>query len=1622
MTVAAAMTSCNRAAVLAPPFVIGILTGFTLLILQQSLSTRILRVSSGSEETAPLQIEQTLNTGQNEAVSSFEENVPFRYNTSAAVVEGKLNIHLVAHSHDDLGWLKTIDQYYDDTVQYIIETVIDQLSDNPDRKFIQVEQAFFYRWWQRQQEPMRGKVRKLVASGQLEFINGGWVMHDEACTHYSDMVHQMSMGHRFIKENFNITPRIAWQIDPFGHSATQASLIAAKCGLDAVFIGRVDQQEKHARMAAKTMEFVWRADGAARRDSQVLGMVSYDGYYSPQQFRYQDSDGSGYHLQDNPYGEAPNVKGLVDQFVAEVTMRAKGFKTKHLLFPMGEDFSFDRAIVWFKNMDKLIHYVNLDGRVNVLYSTPSVYLDALHSANATWPLKTGDMFPYAEDGASYWTGYFSSRPTFKQFARSCSSLLLATTILEAAVGKQALQAWGMATGRMVVLEHLSFDPHMGASTLEEKQAGHVESGEEERQEEQQEGGGSAASKGGREKRANGSSEGRGGKSGEGWEGGRKVRVASTFRLEEAVAVVQHHDGITGTAQQHVNDDYCARLHRAAVEASAVLTSAITHLITRGAIPKSLPNASVSPAVEFTFKPSPTGQGGWGWNQVGLFNPPAFTQLGAPLPPSTEYSGDQQEEPTLEPTQELGAAAAFPPSSDYSGEQQQEVDYADQAHDENEAEDEQAQGMADTEGTEDPLLATEAQQALGAAELQSESDGAGEQQSLGSGLSDGPPLDGDQEGFLDPEQVFDAESLQPAEPVMGEEREAGLVGLSPGGPEQVESSSTAADGTSARPAVEATRPAVDGTRAAADGTRSAADGTRAAADGTRASADGTGSSAGAEGSRPDGRRGQEVVASRGRRRLKDGRGGEDAASNEDSTDGDGNTEGGRQQLPLLDLKMCPLLNLSHCPPSESALQQGQTLVVVAINPLAWPRSEVIRFPVSSPNLLVTDASGSPIPSQVLRETLLSPTTRATYIAAYTGTGGTGGEEVGEEAGEEGEEAGEEGEWKELEDGQWPQPSQQRKRKHRKRQEQEQKEEEQQAVLSLVFRAEVPPLGYATFFVSPATQDTPGRAHVSEAWSNTAAGTTAARSGAATAQKKPSKAERGGRLEGGGWAGLQGGGGTEEDKTGGGGGGSGQEGVDTVVLGGWQGAGASGGGGAAGASRDSGKQAALRVSFSKSALGMQRMELVSPSASGSGEISHMSMPVNATMMEYASYSGGAYIFEASQPAEPITKRGFQVPIHIQRGPIVEEFTRKVTPWISEVFRVYPGQDYAELHYSVGPLPAKGRNHEVMARFTAPINSSRTFYSDSNGRSYIKRVVDYRLDWKLQVSDPIGGNYYPLTVGAFIKDKAAQLSVLVDRAAGAASLAAGQLEVMLHRALQSLDGKGVGEPLQESITVEGKTRPLTVVGALRFGLHATTDPKEGGKQGKEGVGLGRGSEWRRQHAQRLISPLQLAFALQTQESIKAAQGSYTWHYSLSQPSSTSRPTNPDSAFSYAVPLNVAVISLQELSPSEVVVRLAHLYEPGEHAALSRPAHVDLRRLFAARKIQEVAELSLMANQRRAEMRQPLSWQVQGEDEVGRAGDSNNLKDTASTQGPFVDPATLVVELGPAEIRTFSIRLQAT
>jgi alpha-mannosidase len=82
---------------------------------------------------------------------------------------------------------------------------------------------------------------------------------------------------------------------------------------------------------------------------------------------------------------------------------------------MGDDFSFSDASVFFENSDAMIRYYNAnDGKKNnieLIYSTPTMYVDAVKRADIVWPTRSPqDMMPYKDYQATYWTGYFTSRP------------------------------------------------------------------------------------------------------------------------------------------------------------------------------------------------------------------------------------------------------------------------------------------------------------------------------------------------------------------------------------------------------------------------------------------------------------------------------------------------------------------------------------------------------------------------------------------------------------------------------------------------------------------------------------------------------------------------------------------------------------------------------------------------------------------------------------------------------------------------------------------------------------------------------------------------------------------------------------------------------------------------------------------------------------------------------------------------------------------------------------------------------------------------------------------------------------------------------------------------------------
>ena len=250
-------------------------------------------------------------------------------------------------------------------------------------------------------------------------------MHDEATTYFQDMLDNMATGHKFLLKNFNVTPSIGWQIDPFGHSSANADMYT-KMGFNGLYFWRIDYQDKINRLANNTCEMVWDPTAGTGSPSGIFTHVLYHNYGWPAGYCF-DVRCSDDPIMDDPRLENYNADWKAAGLVSYLHERASHYNTNELLVTIGGDFNYQNANANFKNMDKLINLINTDPNngLNLFYSTPDNYTQAVYSAGLAWTNKTDDFFPYADDPPSYWTGYFTSRPTLKGYVRQSGSLLRA---------------------------------------------------------------------------------------------------------------------------------------------------------------------------------------------------------------------------------------------------------------------------------------------------------------------------------------------------------------------------------------------------------------------------------------------------------------------------------------------------------------------------------------------------------------------------------------------------------------------------------------------------------------------------------------------------------------------------------------------------------------------------------------------------------------------------------------------------------------------------------------------------------------------------------------------------------------------------------------------------------------------------------------------------------------------------------------------------------------------------------------------------------------------------------------------------------------------------------------------
>uniref|UniRef100_A0A3B1J3W4 Alpha-mannosidase n=1 Tax=Astyanax mexicanus TaxID=7994 RepID=A0A3B1J3W4_ASTMX len=256
-----------------------------------------------------------------------------------------------------------------------------------------------------------------------------------------------------------------------------------------------------------------------------------------------------------------------------------------------------------------------------------------------------------------------------------------------------------------------------------------------------------------------------------------------------------------------------------------------------------------------------------------------------------------------------------------------------------------------------------------------------------------------------------------------------------------------------------------------------------------------------------------------------------------------------------------------------------------------------------------------------------------------------------------------------------------------------------------------------------------------------------------------------------------------------------------------------------------------------------------------------------------------------------------------------------------------------YALGPLVV---NREAVLRTTTSLSNKKTLYTDNNGYQMLKR------EHKQYINNTVSRNYYPMVRQAFIEDEdSCRLSLLSERAHGVASLAEGEIEVMLHRRLWNNQewNRGYNLTLNDSSVVRpsiwmmlgssAAVAALSQQGALYLQHRPVVLPID-----KPQKPWSEHERWNGPSVQPVVLPPNLHMQY---------LGIPGWDYG---PNHTQHLQN----------INSGVKTNPEADFDRVLLRIAHLYEKGEDPVLSKPATINLKEILQGLgEVKAVQERSL-------------------------------------------------------------------
>lgn len=303
-------------------------------------------------------------------------------------------IHLILNAHIDPIWLWPWQAGLDELLA-TCRSACDRLDAHPDIIFTRGE-AWVYRMVQRVDPPLFERIRQHVEAGRWEIVGGWWIQPDCNFPAAVGFEKQIELGKQYFQDTFGVFPRVAYNVDSFGHAATLPDFMH-RAGQDSYVMMRPADHE----MKLPARVFRWRGR---------------DGGPSVATFRIAGS----YATRPGP-GPGPAASGVDMEHVQKaMTELPEGIQHTMCFIGVGDHGGgpTEAQIRWCQE-----HADAIEG-TRLVFSSPRRFFDAIGPDLDCLPLVTGELQHHA-------VGCYSVHRPVKTAVRRAEHMLATARIAHA---------------------------------------------------------------------------------------------------------------------------------------------------------------------------------------------------------------------------------------------------------------------------------------------------------------------------------------------------------------------------------------------------------------------------------------------------------------------------------------------------------------------------------------------------------------------------------------------------------------------------------------------------------------------------------------------------------------------------------------------------------------------------------------------------------------------------------------------------------------------------------------------------------------------------------------------------------------------------------------------------------------------------------------------------------------------------------------------------------------------------------------------------------------------------------------------------------------------------------------